>query len=162
MGKNLWGSFEDILGDVKAPKVILEEQSGYLEESTNHIIKGRIQRRKVQEYRKIFYESININCDFYFAYIICSDYVENYSYELCKIAYGIKMYPLAISFDNGIIEDLHGNYELVDGDTVIVNEEGMLIDVLGDAFTSKEVRQVLRGLRAIAQNEKEKNDDFLF
>ena len=43
----------------------------------------------------------------------------------------------------------------VDGDTVVVDNEEMLLNVLQKILSSKEVHQVLKGLLTIAKKEKE-------
>lgn len=155
MGNNLWGNLKELVADVRVPEDILEEQIEYLKESFEGLVACRVSRISVSKEWKEFYNEYDVMSDFCFSFRIFSDYVDKYEYEICKLAYGIKMYPLAISFGTGIAEEVEEVFVLEDGDTVIVDDEEMLLSVLQKILSSREVRQVLRGLLSIAKKEKE-------
>lgn len=161
MEKSLWGNLVSLSSGVKNPKDILEEQAEVLKESLDGLVKCRLPRFLITKEWKEFYKELKVESDFSFSFIMFSDYVENYEYEICKLTYGIKMYPLAISFGTGIAEELQEKFVLQDDDTIVVQNEEQLKSVMKEILSSKEVHQVLQGLLIIAKKEKE-TLDFLF
>ena len=85
-------------------------------------------------------------------------YVSNYEYEICRLTYGIKMYPIAISLSEGIVEELEGIFSIEEGNIIVVKDEEQLFDVLQKILSSSEVHQVLRGLITIAKKEAEEQE----
>lgn len=158
MGQNLWGNLDGLIEGIKNPKELLDEQAEYLEKQFNGLVKCRILRIELREEWKKFYQNLGGESDFIYSFKLYSDYVEKYGYEICTLAYGIKMYPVAISFGEGIAEELNNDLKIEDGDTIIVKDEKELYVVLGKILTSKEVHQVLRGLLSIAKKEKESQE----
>ena len=67
------------------------------------------------------------------------------------------MYPLAISFEEEMGNVLRDKFEVMTEDTVVVNDEKELCLALERMLSSKEVRQVLRGLLTIAKKEREES-----
>lgn len=155
MEKNLWGNLTSLMESMRSPKEILEEQENILQAHFGDLIRGKISRISLEKSWREFFYDINIDDDFSYSFKILSDYVENYEYEICKLTYGIKMYPLAISFGTGVAEELLDKYEVQDGDTIVIDEEEKLYSALNDILSSKEVHQVLRGLLVMAKKEKE-------
>lgn len=153
MANNLWGNFDDINEKVQEPKDILEEQAMYLKDGTHELVKGNVIRKFVDKSWKDFFSGIGIESDFCFDFNMYSDFIDKYSYTLCTLTYGIKMYPLAITLSSGVIEELTESYIIEDDDTIVVDNEEMLCEIISKVFTTKEVRQVLRGIKTLAQNE---------
>lgn len=158
MGKSLWGNLEELTSGVRLPKEILEEQEEYLQKSFGGLVRGRVQTANLAENWMDFYKELGVNSDFCYSFKIYSDYVKKYQYEICSVAYGIKVYPIAISFGPGVAEEVGEVFDLEDGDTVIAQDEEMLLSVLEKILSSREVHQVLSGLVSIAQKEKEEED----
>ena len=154
MGKSLWGNLEELDGEIKTPKEFLEEQAEALKEILDGLVKGRVSRIAVRQEWKDFYDGLNVECDFSFSLEILSDYVADYEYQICKVAYGIKLYPIAISFDQGIEEVLRGKFEIHDGDTIVVADEEEFLMVLQEILSSDEIHNILRGLVSIAKKER--------
>ncbi len=154
MENNLWGNLNELIANVRVPEDILEEQIEYLEKNFGGLVGGKVLRISIGKEWRDFYDELDIKSDFSFSFRIFSDYVDKYEYEICKLTYGIKMYPLAISFGTGIAEEMEKVFELEDHDTVVVVDEEMLVGVLQKILSSKEVHQVLRGLLLIAKKEK--------
>lgn len=155
MGNNLWGNLDELIADVRVPEDILREQAEYLKKSFDGLVGGKVLRVLILKEWKAFYDKLGIGSDFSFSFSISSDYVEKYGYEICRLTYGIKMYPLAVSFGTGIAEEMKEVFMLEDDDTIIVDDEKMLLIVLQKILSSREVHQVLRGLLAIAKKERE-------
>ena len=153
MERNLWGNLDAIVNEINNPKDILVEQAEYLKESLNGLVRCKVMREHLSNEWIQFYGKLDVICDFTFSFKILSDYVENYEYEICRLTYGIKMYPLAISFGTGIAEELEEMFIIVDGDTIIVDGEENLFNVLQKILSSNEVHQVLKGLISIAKKE---------
>lgn len=158
MEKNLWGNLDELVDEVKLPKDILDEQAEYLKESLGGLVKCRVVHNTMARGWKDFYEQFYVESDFSFSFKLFSDYVEGYEYEICQLTYGIKMYPLAISFGTGIAEEVEEVFDLEDRDTIIVGDEQLLFSVMQKILSSREVHQVLRGLLSIAKKEKESQD----
>ena len=155
MEKNLWGNLDGLVGDLSVPEDILNKQAEYLKESFGGLVSCKVLRINLSKEWKLFYDGLHIASDFTFSFRICSDYVEKFEYEICSMTYGITMYPLALSFEEGIAEEVKEQLKLKDGDTVVVDNEEMLLNVLQKILSSKEVHQVLKGLLTIAKKEKE-------
>lgn len=159
MGNNLWGNLDDVMEEINNPKDILEEQAKILAESLNGLVEGRVNRAVLNKGWTDFYQGIEQEYDFSYNFDILSDYVEKYSYNMMTIAYGIRMYPVAVSVSAAIIQELQADYNVYDDDTVVADDEEMFKDILKRIFNSKEVRQVLRGLHSIAARECEENQE---
>lgn len=155
MENNLWGNLEELIADVRVPEDILREQVEYLKKSFDGLVGGKVSRIPISKEWEAFYNELGIGSDFSFSFRISSNYVEKYEYEICTLTYGIKMYPLAVSFGTGIAEEMEDVFILEDDDTIIVDDEKMLLSVLQRILSSREVHQVLRGLLAIAKKERE-------
>lgn len=155
MEKNLWGNLDGLVDEVSVPEDILIRQAEYLKESFDGLVSCKVSRINLSKEWKKFYNEIDIVSDFSYSFRVCSDYVEKYEYEICSITYGITMYPLAISFGEGVAEEVGEAFELKDGDTVIVDDEEMLLNVLQKILSSKGVHQVLKGLLTIAKKERD-------
>lgn len=155
MGMNLWGNLDELVDEVRLPKDILDEQAEYLKERLEGLVRCKVVHKPIGEVWKEFYKKLDVESDFSFSFKLFSDYVEEYEYEICRLTYGIKMYPLAISFGTGIAEELGEVFDLEDGDTIIVGDEQLLFSVIQKILSSGEVHQVLRGLILIAKKEKE-------
>lgn len=159
MEKSLWGNLNELMDGVKNPKEILEEQSAYLLQISNGLVRCDICRVSLNDSYKAFYEDLNVKSDFSFSFRIVSDYVKKYEYEICKLTYGIKMYPMAISFGTDITKELKikffmKNISIVESeDTIVVEDEGQFLEALQEILSSNGVRQVLKGLLAIAKSE---------
>lgn len=158
MGKNLWGNLDELMDDMRSPKEILEEQEEILQSSFSGLVRGKILRVDLGKGWLDFFKEIGIEDNFSFSFKILSDYVRDYEYEVCRLTYGIKMYPLAVSFGTGVAEELVNKYSVLDGDTIIVEDEEKLCAVLSEILSSKEVHQVLKGLLTMAKKEKESDD----
>ncbi len=161
MRKNLWGNLnlnELIISEIKTPKEILEEQAEYLIAISGGLVRGKVLRQAINPTRLKYYKILNIENDFSFSFKIISDYVSNYEYEICRLTYGIKMYPIAISLSEGIVEELEGIFSIEEGNIIVVKDEEQLFDVLQKILSSSEVHQVLRGLITIAKKEAEEQE----
>lgn len=158
MGKSLWGNLDELTSGIRLPKEILEEQAEFLKKNFDGLVRGRVLSVRLADNWQGFYNQLGVASDFSFSFTIFSDYVEKYQYEICKVAYGIKIYPVAISFGPGIAEEVNEVFDLEDGDTIIAHDEGLLLSVLEKILSSIEVHQVLSGLVTIAQKERESED----
>lgn len=157
MERNLWGNLEGLIDGIKNPKEIFEEQADYLKEHFDGLVRCNILEFELSDGWKGFYDGLNVESDFNYSFGLHSDYVTKYSYEICTFSYGIKMYPLAITFEEKIGEVLEEKFETIEGDTIVVKNEKELCLALERILSSKEVRQVLRGLLAIAKKEREES-----
>lgn len=157
MENSLWGNLQGIIEGIRNPEEILSEQAEYLANNVDGLAKCKVRRTSVKQEWQVFYQELGVGCDFVYAFDLYSDYVEKYEYNIFIISYGIKMYPLAITFAEGIEEALE-EFMIHDEDTVIVNNEEEFFKVLKKILSSNEVYQVLRGLLSIAKKEKESRE----
>ena len=157
MERNLWGNLEGLIDGIKNPKEIFEEQADYLKEHFDGLVSCDIYEFNFTEGWKSYYSDLGVESSFGYSFELHSDYVAKYSYEICTFAYGIKMYPLAISFEEEMGNVLRDKFEVMTEDTVVVNDEKELCLALERMLSSKEVRQVLRGLLTIAKKEREES-----
>ena len=158
MENNLWGSLEDVKCGIRNPKDILEEQADFLREGLDGLVRGSVMRGTVADAWRDFYNGLGVSDAFVYYFRIISDYVEKYEYEAFKIAYGVKLYPLAISFGGEVNSELESQFVVEDGDTIVVENEEEFYKVLKGIFSTNELRQVLKGLVSMASKEKESSD----
>ncbi len=154
MEKNLWGNLGELESTVTYPKDILDEQAVYLNESLGGLVECRVVRKPLSPDQILFYRKQGVISDFSFSVKILSDYVEQYEYEICSLIYSIKIYPMAVSFDDGIEEELSELFTVENMNTIIAHDEREFLDIIQKILSSKEVHQVLSGLISIAKKEK--------
>ena len=162
MEKNLWGNLGDLESTVTYPKDILEEQAEYLNESLGGLVKCRVVRKSLSADQILFCLKHGVTSDFSFSVKILSDYVEHYEYEICSLIYSIKIYPMAVSFDAGIEEELRELFAVENKNMIIAHDEGEFLDIIQRILSSKEVHQVLSGLISIAKKEKNLLENYVF
>ena len=159
MERNLWGNLEGLMDGVKNPKEIFEEQADYLKEHFDGLVGCSVLAFDLRKEWIDYYSDLGVESNFSYSFGLYSDYVARYSYEICTFAYGIKMYPMAISFGTDITKELKikffmKNISIVESeDTIVVEDEGQFLEALQEILSSNGVRQVLKGLLAIAKSE---------
>lgn len=155
MSDNLWGNLCDLIQEINQPKDILKAQCDFLQSSLNCLVSGSIKRNELTSSWKNYYSDININADFAYTFTIFSDFIEKYKYDVCTIVYSIKMYPLAVTMSEAVVNELSNDFEIDGDDTIVANDQAEFEKILGSLFQTNEVRQVIRGLVAMAKQEME-------
>jgi hypothetical protein len=158
MTENLWGSFDDITAEVSEPRDILEEQCKILQDNLKGLITGDVKRTIDLDGWTEFLRKLGVDNSFCYNFTISSDFVGKYNYDVCKIAYGVTLYPLAVVISKVVGNELSAKFTVADGDTIVAENEEEFKRILGCLFTSKEVKQVLRGLSSMANREKASKD----
>ncbi|KAF5032826.1 hypothetical protein DSECCO2_613100 [anaerobic digester metagenome] len=161
--KSLWFNFTEGVGEIRNPKKILTEQLVYLEELTQNLISGYVEDIIISNHKKNEYILTNSqSIDFSYAFIILSKYIEKYIYAILKIQYSIKLYPVFITLNPDLDEDLELTLSAIcskneSGDYVAKNEaeyEKLLSNILG----SYELGEILKNMMVLAQEKKEAED----
>jgi len=155
MAISLWGSLDDVKEEIREPKDILQEQIDILEAVLDELVRGAIIRCTDLDHPLLSScSSNNIDADFNYSFVLFSNYVEKYNYEVCKMTYGIKIYPVGFTVSDYVCEELSDSFEIADANFLIANDEKSFVEILEAVLNSTEVRQVLRGLVNIAKKEK--------
>lgn len=118
---------------MKSPYSILKEQGQLLGGRTNNIVIGRVQRMETSG-------------NFTYKFHIRSD-ILNYSYELFRLQYDIKLYPLQLFSDD---EDVTKGIGIEKGGINIENENEFK-SYLKKIFSTDKVKKIISAL--ISQSE---------
>jgi hypothetical protein len=164
--ENLWESFEEEEIKFNNPKTILENQAEYLKKMTDGLVGASIRKLNIINEDKVsFINDIKISPDFIYSITITSSYVENYQFNILKIIYGIKIYPLCIKVNEEVEHEIEEKYfeakKYKDGQYIIYSEDEF-VNILKVILNSKEIRTIIRNLKLIAQEAKEDEYDMPF
>lgn len=147
--ENLWGELID--KKINTPKKILEEQSNYLEDMTKGYVYAEVIRRKNEE-RPQFGE-------FVFHYLLKSRYLEEYSYKLLELSHSVNIYPVFITLDEFVYDEIKSTSKIFDEfDTddndfyVKASNEEEFIEVLRTILSSKEVINIVSGIITVSND----------
>lgn len=157
--KNLWQNLEGIKADIKNPISIIREQAEYLSEGTNGMlyIEDTEYMNMSANVRRVFLEH-NLPNRFKYEVEICSEYLDDYSFNLFYLYYDIDFYPVVISLPSEIGEEIENNdYTSIDFTNTrmffIVNSQDEFEDILGVIFNCEKVRTIMKNMKAIIEDE---------
>lgn len=147
--ENLWG--ELIKKEINTPKKILEEQSTYLEDITKGYVYAEVVRKKGKE-RPEFGE-------FVFHYLLKGKYLEDYSYKLLELTHTFNIYPVYITLDEFIYDEIQNTSKGFDefecdenGYCVTASDEEEFMKILKIVLSSKEVINTVSGIIAVSND----------
>lgn len=133
MNENLWPSSIDLNDKIVTPKQILDDQALFVSKLTSDVLFAEL-----KELSKIL---DSIMEDFYYGFFIKSRFMDDYSYRVFTIAYNISMYPLYISLDSDIANELQ-----LDLISYEIKNEKELLENLKKIFSSNKLQMVLKNL----------------
>ena len=164
--ENLWKNLDLIKSGIENPKQILEKQITYLNEAMDGLIEASFESATFGPKTQKIIKDNKLDNDFSYGICLESNYVEDYSYHLLAITYGIKFYPLCIIVSDGIAEELERKLgsELDDikldlGRYLIKSQEEFL-NILSHILNSNELMTILQNLKNLAESEKESSFRF--
>lgn len=136
--ESLWP--EDIIKVkmINTPKEILELQGQILENKTCNILYATLDSLNIQD--EMLY-----NFDFQFKFSIRSHHLSNYKCILFDLKHNIELYPLSISLDNKIAQELG-----LEDTELFVNSESEFIDKLGRILKTNYVHRVIVNLMSLS------------
>ena len=159
--KNLWQNLEEIKSDLKNPISIIREQAVYLAEGTNGIlyIEDTEFNNMSTAVRRVFVEH-DLPCRFKYEIEICSEYLDEYSFNLFYMYYDIDFYPVIISLPKDIGEEIeNGELSSIDSTNTRmffkVKSQEEFEDTLGVIFNCEKVRTIMKNMKAIIEDENE-------
>ena len=122
--KNLWGELP-VKDSIRTPYIILKEQAFILNEATNQLLIGHVEKIVLKR---------NPSYDFECVLEIKAPSINNYSISVVEIKYPITIYPLIIS--SQVAEDSYQE----------CRNETELNQILEKILSSSEVKRVVLGL----------------
>ena len=147
--KSLWAVGEEI-SDIRTPADILNEQAELLEKETKSILRGRILEFSASLI-------IGTNTSFFrdtdgklfgFSLHIVAPRMNNYSYEVLRIAYDpLQIYPVYLKSDI-----FHLNSDIFEDVAIICGDEEVFIAKLETTLSSGQIKKVITNL--VAQSKK--------
>lgn len=164
--ENLWKSLDSANEGVDSPKEILENQAAFLNDAMNGLIEANVETIRLGNVVRNKFRDNKVACDFCYAFVLESDFVDDYVYRVIAITYGIKFYPLHITINDGIAEELENKFaNELDGirfenGKYLVKDEKSFIELLSYILNSEELMHVLRNLKNLAVEESEQGADF--
>lgn len=166
---NLWGNLSDSMSEVKTPKDIIMEQASIFNAMDNNLAYIDINRRQLTNRGKNQFQSYkdegeDVDADFVFAFELRSEYLKDFSYDVFRIYYGIKFYPLCISFGSGIENELkkyiEDNIDIIDWDGHIyrIDDETAFVDLLERILNTNELAIIIRNVNILAKEQASADD----
>ncbi|MFV2058724.1 MAG: hypothetical protein ACC707_19855 [Thiohalomonadales bacterium] len=129
--KNLWPE-EFKPNEVKPPKQILDEQSQLLPNLTGDMVYA-----KVKEMSEIAAVMADHNDDFSYSFYLHGKFLNKYSFKVFDFSHSITMYPINVTIDNVIAEEL-GMQE-----DACLDNEGEFIKLISAIFNSERLKTVI-------------------
>lgn len=166
---NLWGNLSESISEAKTPKDIIMEQASIFNEMDNNLAYIDITRKKLTNMgRKQFqsYENrgYDVDTDFIYAFELKSEYMQDFSYDVFRIYYGIKFYPLCIALSSGIDSELEkyleDSIETVDWQEhlYMVEDETDFVNLLEQVLNTKELAVIIRNMNVLAREQVNADD----
>ncbi len=146
--ENLWGEIST--EKIETPKSILETQAKYLSDATNKKVYAEIERDYINENAE---KDDNLR----FNFIIRGKYMDNYGYQLLKIATPVDLYPVKIYLDQKTLDEI--TVKLGDNNFipflqyVTADNEKEYIDILRLVLSSKRVKNLITGILSMSSKE---------
>ena len=154
---NLWGDIDEII-NINNPRSILEEQAKYLSQITGDLVYGEITSTRIGKITREKFKEYNtdLGADFSYRFELKSKYVDGYKFNILYIIYGIKIYPLCVKINPELAKQIPKEIEVgeMDEGEFIVDNEQAFLKILGYILKSEEVRTVVKNLKYIAEDEK--------
>lgn len=138
---DLWPDDIATVPESKAPASILKEQASLLGMKTNNLVQAEVVR---------YEPGIGESEKFKHGFLIKAETLDNYRYRLFTIKHGITLYPVYISLDKDIQQEVASTLVAED---VAVKCESELVDILGKILKAKKTKQVIRSLLALIEAE---------
>lgn len=135
--ENYWGKVEII--DIISPKEVLTKQGEFLGKMTDEIVFGRVEDLDFIELSDLGIDEDNST--FSYKFVIKSKFLPNYKYTMMAISHDITLYPLKMSLDSQIKEELNVKQKLL-----IMNSEEEFLNNLKRILQSSRVKHVISAL----------------
>jgi hypothetical protein len=130
----------------KAPVTILREQATLLGQKTSNLVEGRVVEGTTQ-----------LPGLFVYSFQLIAPVLKNYSYRLFSIRHDINLYPLQVSLDDDLVDEVFGDRKkeilLPDGSESImidrtVSSEEEFLEALSKIFGASKTRHIINALIA--------------
>ena len=136
--KNLWPE-EFKPNEVNSPKKILDEQSKLLPKLTGDMVFAKV--IEMSEYDAAV---LNHKDDFSYQFYLLGKFLKNYKFKVFDFSHSITMYPVDVSVDDEIAEELG-----IEEDARLENEEDF-IKLIGIVFGSERLKTVIGSIIQIS------------
>lgn len=145
MTDDLWPDNISLKTSLKAPVTILKEQGTLLGRKMNNLVEGVIREVSSDDFRDPLSEDINY---FMYRFYIAAPALGDYRYRLLTISHSIDLYPLDITVDESVLEELPDDVVLNNMDNLVVSSQEEFIEILRAIFATKKVRKVIEAIIA--------------
>ncbi len=144
MTDDLWPDNISLNTSLKAPVTILREQGTLLGRKMNNLVEGVISEVS-DDYR----DAVSEEKDYFtYRFYIAAPALGDYRYRLLTISHSIDLYPLDITVDRSVLEELPDDVEPNDMDDLVVGSQEEFIEILRAIFATKKVRRVIEAIIA--------------
>ncbi len=154
--KNLWKDLDTLTSDIKNPLDLIKEQSGYLSEGTGGIFyisdatlgnMGSVTKRALVDK--------GIKDRFTYKVSLCSEYMQEYSYNIFNLYYDITFYPLIMNIPNTISEEIQSRISSeyitsgAERSYYMIRSQDEFEEILSEIFNCECLRTVMKNMRTI-------------
>ncbi len=129
--KNLWPE-EFKPKEIKSVKLILDEQSNLLPKITGDMVYAKVKTMGVSE----AYRTDHAN-DFSYSFYLLAKFLEEYSFKVLDFSHPVTMYPVKVTLDELIADEIQCNREIE------INDENEFISILGTVLNSDRIKDVV-------------------
>lgn len=137
--KNLWPeSFSE--SDIKAAKIILDEQATLLNKITGGIVDAGVAELSNME------KSMNsVASDFSYSFNLIGRYIENYTFRVFIFWHDIGLYPVAMRMDEHLAKELNLPTSLK------ISDQEQFLTFLERALQSKRIKNVVASILSLSK-----------
>lgn len=154
--ESLWKNLDTLTSDIKNPLDLIKEQSGYLSEGTEGIF--YISNAKLVNpsgtTKKVLVEK-GVKDRFAYRAGLCSEYMQEYSYNIFNLYYDITFYPLIMNIPNTISEEIQSRISSeyitsgAERSYYMIRSQDAFEEILSEIFNCESLRTVMKNMRTI-------------
>jgi hypothetical protein len=142
-----WNKFEEAKAEY--PEDIISKIIIGFNKSTEHLADMKINELKDLEKR-----FSGLDNDFQFELKLFSPYMSTYVFNVMKIGYDVKLYPVFFNADLDIMIELFPDKRISQRSIMSIKNEDVLVSITEKVFKSKKFIETVEGLMKIAKRNK--------
>lgn len=142
---DLWPSDFAAVATSKSAVTILKEQASLLGSKTKNIVKAYVTRLSVPvvlDSPFAGYSTASRAEPFQYGFYLRGPALDNYTYRLFTISFGVDPYPAKLEVDDDIGKEL----SVVPGQGIIAADETQFVQVLSDVLASQKTRKIIHAI----------------
>ncbi|MBU2620833.1 MAG: hypothetical protein KKD92_00755 [Proteobacteria bacterium] len=129
--KNLWPE-EFKPKEIKPAKAIIDEQAKLLPKITGDMVYAQVKKLRPIEANQLDHQN-----DFSYSFYLVAKFLQGYSFKVLVFSHPITMYPVKITLDELIADEIQSNREFE------IKDENEFISILGKVLTSDRIMDVV-------------------